>query len=84
MLQPVGIMVVNGIRNVFLCQSFQSLLDEIGLGSEQHGNNFFTDRHRAAAGCLLTGVTPLLFTQYKSTWLVTIRLCRLVGIRLNL
>jgi len=76
--------MVNGTRNVFLRQSFQSLLDEFGLGSAQHSNNFSTDRHRVAAQCLLTRITQLLFTRYKSTWLVTILLCRLVEIRLNL
>jgi len=66
MLRPVGIIVVNGTRNVFLCQSFQSPLDEFVLGSARPGYNFFTDRHRDAAQCLLARVTPLLFTQYKS------------------
>jgi len=50
MLRPVRIIAVNGIRNVLLCPSFKSLLEEFGLGSAQHGNNFFTDRHKVAAG----------------------------------
>jgi len=54
MLRPIGIIVVNGTRNVFMCQFFQSLLDQFGLGFARPGNNFFTDRHRAAAWCLPT------------------------------
>jgi len=57
-------MVVNGTRNVFVSQLLQSLLDAFGLRSAQHDNNCFMDRHRTAARCLLTWVTPLLFTQY--------------------
>jgi len=41
-LRPVVIIVVNGTRNVFLCPSFQSLLDQFGLGFARPGNNFFT------------------------------------------
>jgi len=33
LLRFVGIMVVYGTRNAFLCQSFQSLMDEFGLDS---------------------------------------------------
>jgi len=33
-----------------LYQSFQSLLDQLGLGSARPSNNFFTGRHRADRG----------------------------------
>jgi len=53
MLRPARIMVVNGIRSVFLmCQSFQSLSDQFGLSFSRPSNNFFTPRD--AARCLQT------------------------------
>jgi len=52
MLRPVWIMLVNDTAVCSLCQSFQSLLDQFGLGSARPGKNFFTDRHRAATLCL--------------------------------
>jgi len=58
MLRPVGIMVVNGNCSVSLCQSFQLLLDQIGLGSAQPDNNCLTDRNRAAARYLTTTGLP--------------------------
>jgi len=55
-LRLVGMMVVNGTRTLFLRQSFQLLLNQFGLGSVRPGNNFYTDRPRAAARCLPTSV----------------------------
>jgi len=51
MLRLVKIIAINGTRNVLLCSSFQSRLENFDLGSAQLGNNFFTDRHRVAAWC---------------------------------
>jgi len=43
MLRLAGIIVVNGIRRVFLRQSFQSHLDQFSLGSAL-SDNYFSDR----------------------------------------
>jgi len=54
MLRPVGIMVVNGTRSVFLMSVVPVTLEQLGFCAARPGNNFSTDRHRAAARCLPT------------------------------
>ena len=52
-----------------LCQLFQSLLDQFGLGPARPGNNFFTDRYQTSARCLPTPVLYNCSSQFhKFSW----------------
>jgi len=52
MLRPVAIMVVSGTRSVFLMSAISFTFGQFRLDSARPGNNFFTDRHRAAVPVL--------------------------------
>jgi len=49
-----GYTVDNGTRNVFLMSVVPVTFGPLGLRSARSGNNFFTDRRRAAVRCLPT------------------------------